>query len=430
METLILLFVYINSSTYFCTLFKQQETIILKTFILTFTILFLTSFQLYCQGNTTDSSKLEKVGWYDKLNIRGYTQFRYNQLYETNSNLQCEQCDASWGGNGGFSFRRIRLIFFGNITDNIYMYIQPDFAASGPNNTLQYAQIRDAYFDIGLDKKNEFRFRIGQSKIPYGYENMQSSGNRIPLDRADALNSAIVNERAIGTFFYWAPTEAREIFSEMSNNRLKGSGDYGVISFGVYNGQALNRRELNSSLHTVGKITYPIKWKNQIFEPSLYSYTGKYVLTSDQLRQGVKVNSDREYQDYRIGGSFSLAPQPFGILAEFNMGKGPEFNKETDSIETRDLHGGFVTLSYLQDFGNFSFMPYIRAQYYKGGKKHENDARSYDIQELNIGIEWQPMASLEIVSEFVISSRRYEDFLLQNNLQSGSLLRLQAQINY
>jgi hypothetical protein len=142
------------------------------------------------------------------------------------------------------------------------------------------------------------------------------------------------------------------------------------------------------------------------------------------------VKSDREYQDYRIGGSISIAPQPFGLLAEFNAGQGPEFNKETDSIETRNLHGGFVTLSYFQDFGSFSMMPYIRAQYYKGGKKHENDARSYDIQELNIGIEWQPIESLELVSEFVISSRRYEDFILQNNLQTGSLLRLQAQISY
>lgn len=410
--------------------FFNNWLLILKTLItIVFFFLLIIPNTILSKNDTTFAPN-EKSSWYDRLSIRGYTQFRYNQLYESNSNLQCEQCDASWGGNGGFSFRRIRLIFFGNITDHVYMYIQPDFAATGPNNTLQYAQIRDAYFDIGLNKNNEFRFRIGQSKIPYGYENMQSSGNRIPLDRADALNSAVVNERAIGTFFYWAPKDVRELYSKMGNTRLKGSGDYGVISFGVYNGQALNRREQNSTLHTVGKLTYPFQWKEQIIEPSIFAYTGKYVLTTDQLRPGVKVKSDREYQDYRIGGSISIAPQPFGLLAEFNAGQGPEFNKETDSIETRNLHGGFVTLSYFQDFGSFSMMPYIRAQYYKGGKKHENDARSYDIQELNIGIEWQPIESLELVSEFVISSRRYEDFILQNNLQTGSLLRLQAQISY
>lgn len=397
-------------------------------FLFLFSTLLCCSSVISQQDTTQDGSELDP--WYKSLKIRGYSQFRFNQLYESNSNLQCEQCDAAWGGNNGFSFRRIRLIFFGNVTDHIYFYIQPDFASVGPNNANNYAQIRDAYFDIGVDRNNEFRFRIGQSKIPFGYENMQSSANRIPLDRADALNSAAVNERAIGTFFYWAPKEIRALFSSFGNKRLKGSGDYGVISFGVYNGQALNRREQNSSFHTVGKLTYPFLWNNQFIEPSLFAYTGKYVLTTDQLRQGVKVNSNREYQDYRIGGSIAIAPQPFGLLAEFNTGQGPEFNKETDSIETKNLHGGFVTLSYLQDFGSFTMMPYLRAQYYKGGKKHESDARSYDIHEFNIGIEWQPIESLELVSEFVISSRRYEDFLLQNNLQSGSLLRLQAQINY
>jgi phosphate-selective porin len=126
---------------------------------------------------------------------------RYNRLFETNTDLQCEQCDRSWGGEGGFFFRRIRLIFFGNLHKNVYFYIQPDFASSPGAGQQQFAQIRDAYFDLSLDNKKEFRFRIGQSKVPFGFENMQSSQNRIPLDRNDALNSAFANERDIGIFF-------------------------------------------------------------------------------------------------------------------------------------------------------------------------------------------------------------------------------------
>jgi hypothetical protein len=38
----------------------------------------------------------------------------------------------------------------------------------------------------------EYRVRIGQSKVPYGFENLQSSQNRLSLDRNDALNSAVV----------------------------------------------------------------------------------------------------------------------------------------------------------------------------------------------------------------------------------------------
>src|SRR5690349_4484770 len=70
-----------------------------------------------------------KVEWYKKIQIRGYTQIRYNRLLETNNDLQCEQCDRSWGGNGGFFLRRIRIIFSGQIHERVYFYIQPDFAS-------------------------------------------------------------------------------------------------------------------------------------------------------------------------------------------------------------------------------------------------------------------------------------------------------------
>ena len=49
--------------------------------------------------------------WYDKISLRGYAQIRYNRLLETNDKLKCEQCDRSWGENGGFFIRRGRLVF-------------------------------------------------------------------------------------------------------------------------------------------------------------------------------------------------------------------------------------------------------------------------------------------------------------------------------
>ena len=177
--------------------------------------------------------------WFDRINIRGYAQVRYNRLLETNPNLGCEQCDKSWGKDGGFFFRRIRVIFYGQVHPRVYFYIQPDFASSVGDN-LQIGQIRDAYFDVGLDKRNEFRLRFGQSKVPYGFENMQSSQNRLPLDRADGTNSALKNERDVGVFFYWAPKKVRERFSMLVRDGFKGSGDYGVFGIGAYAGQTAN----------------------------------------------------------------------------------------------------------------------------------------------------------------------------------------------
>jgi hypothetical protein len=368
--------------------------------------------------------------WYDNISIRGYTQIRYNRLLETNKNLGCEQCDRSWGNNGGFFLRRLRVILFGQISRQVYFYIQPDFVSSSSSDRLHFAQLRDAYFDIGLDTSNEFRLRVGQSKVPFGFENMQSSQNRLPLDRNDGLNSAVANERDLGVLFYWAPKEKRALFSDLVSQGLKGSGDYGVFGLGVYNGQTANSPELNNSPHVVGRLSYPFKLKNQVLEPGIQAYTGKYVLTKSSISSGTKFLRDRNYLDQRVAGTMVLYPKPLGIQAEYNVGKGPEFNKLTDSIETRPLKGGYITASYLAKYKKQFIIPFTRFQYYKGGKKHETDARSYEVKEFEIGVEWQPIKQFELVVMYTVSRRRYEDFILQDNYQTGNLMRIQLQVNY
>jgi phosphate-selective porin len=306
---------------------------------------------------------------------------RYNRLFETNSQLKCEQCDRSWGDNGGFLIRRLRIIFFAQIHKRLYFYIQPDFATAASTQSQNFAQLRDVYIDIGLDPKNDLRLRIGQSKVPYGFENLQSSQNRLLLDRNDALNSGLANERDIGTFLYWSPEKTRTLFSSLVSEGLKGSGDFGVVGFGVYNGQTPNRPEQNNSLHVAGRISYPLLVGKQVIEPGIQAYSGKYVVTADQQSPGTKIKADRNYSDQRLAGSFVLYPKPLGLQAEYNVGRGPEFNKITDSIETRRLSGGYITLSYFLKKGGHLLTPFNRYQTYDGGKKHELYARGYNDNE-------------------------------------------------
>lgn len=372
-----------------------------------------------------------KPKWYESFSIRGYLQVRYNRLLETNSMLKCEQCDRSWGENGGIFIRRARVIISGQLHERVFFYFQPDFASAPSSSGAQnFAQIRDAYFDISLDQKGEYRVRLGQSKIPFGFENMQSSSNRLPLDRADGLNSALTNERDLAALFYWAPEKIRKRFAYLVNEGFKGSGDYGVFGFGVFNGQTANRPEQNNNLHIVGRITYPFEIGSQILEPSLQAYTGKYVVTTDQAAAQTKVLQDRNYLDERVAATLVLYPRPFGIQAEYNTGRGPEFNTGTDSVLVRKLNGGYATFNYLIRASNHLIYPFARIQYYSGGKKHELDARSYDVNEYEIGVEWQPVKNFELVAQYTISKRRFEDFRTKNNIQRGQLLRLQAQLNF
>jgi hypothetical protein len=376
---------------------------------------------------TPEQPKETTKKWYDQISLRGYAQVRYNRILETNDSLKCEQCDRSWG-TGALFIRRMRLIFSGNVHERVYIYIQPDFASSA-GTTFNVAQLRDAYFDLSLDNKKEYRLRFGQSKVPYGFENLQSSQNRLPLDRNDALNSALSNERDLGVFFYWAPEKTRKLYSSLVADGLKGSGDYGVFALGGYNGQTANKPDMNSDLHYVSRLSYPIEIFGQIIEPGIQAYKGTYVVETRSA--GIKgPNKDFSFVDERAAASFILYPKPFGIQAEYNIGRGPEFNPQTDSIETKPLKGGYITASYILKANKQLVIPFVRAQYYNGGKKHETDARRYIVTEYEFGIEWQPIKNFELVTMYTISDRVFEDYKLQNNKQKGSLLRLQAQFNF
>lgn len=398
-------------------------------FAVAFAFMVLAFTDVFARGVSEDSLKKEvpvqlvKKPWFETIQLRGYAQLRYNRFLETNPSLQCDQCDKSWGENGGFFFRRIRMIFYGQIHERVYFYIQPDFASGGNN----FAQIRDAYFDLGLDSKQEFRLRIGQSKVPFGFENLQSSQNRLPLDRNDGLNSAVANERDIGVMLYYAPSEVRKRFSYLVSSGLKGSGDYGVFGIGVYNGQTANMPDKNNSLHVVSRLSYPFELPSgQIIEGSLQGYTGKFVIN----RNPTTDFDQTEFSEYRYGTSVVVYPQPFGLQAEFNWGRGPEYDSETNSVKDAPLRGGYVMASYFLKKGNDIFIPFSRYQYYKGGKKHELDATKHRVNELEIGMEWQPHKAFELVAMYTISDRTFENSLNPDNRQKGSLLRLQAQINF
>lgn len=376
--------------------------------------------------------------WYDRISLRGYAQIRYNGLLSTNDKVSCEQCDRSWGttstapdakANNGLFIRRARLVFSGQVHPNVFFYFQPDFASSPASGINNFVQIRDLYFDLSFDKKKEYRVRVGQSKIPYGFENMQSSSQRLTLDRADAINSSILNERDLGVFFYWAPAEIRQRFDMLVKDGYKGSGDFGVFAFGVYNGQIANKLDGNRDLNVVARVTYPFVIGSQIIEPGIQAYTGKWAFTGE-VSSGVIVNDPQYVKDQRVGATFVLYPRPFGIQTEYNIGTGPRYNTLTNTIDQTDLNGGYVLLNYKWDLKKQRIYPFAKFQYYDGGKKYEKDARSYVVRDYEFGIEWQPIKAFELTAEYVVADRSFVDSALPINRQQGNVLRLQAQFNF
>ena len=383
------------------------------------------------QAEGSIATKEKKSQWFEKISVKGYLQVRYSRLLETNPLLKMSN-DNSVGDNAGFLIRRARITFSGDVHERVYIYIQPEFAASIPvsgSPTGHFVQLRDAYADLALDSKKEFRFRIGQSKVPFGFETVQSSSNRLSLERNDAYWSSLPNERDLGVFFYWAPKNIRERFKELANHKLKGTGDYGVFALGVYNGQTANRQEANDNLTIVSRISYPIQFSNgQIIEPGISGYTGRYNVGNDQL-SSTKVKGGN-FDDKRAAASFILYPKPLGFQAEYMVGKGPEFDPETSTIRTRNAHGGYAQVSYNLALKNQLLIPYVKVQQYEGGRKLELDARFGKTRQAEFGIEWQPIGAFELTTQYVISDRTTKDGRNLNNHQKGNFLQVQAQFNY
>ncbi|MDP3542378.1 MAG: porin [Elusimicrobiota bacterium] len=368
--------------------------------------------------------------WFEKISLRGYAQVRYNRLLENNENLKCEQCDKSMAPNSSVFLRRARLVISGDVHERVYLYIQPDFATDASATAQHFAQLRDFYADLSVDAAKEFRFRVGQSKIPYGFENLQSSQNRLSLDRNDALNSAVANERDLGVFFYWAPADTRKRLSALVSSGLKGTGDYGVVGLGVYNGQTANKHEANDSMHVVGRVAYPFRTEGgQYIEAGVQGYMGRYVVPAAQ-RTSATVRGDFEHHDRRAAASFIVYPQPLGFQAEYNFGVGPEYDPVTRRVENKHLQGGYAQVMYMLRRSGQVVTPFVRAQYYEGGKKHETDARRYLVRQVEGGIEWQLHKALELTAAYSREDRAFQDDAARANRQKGGRMRLQLQVNF
>ncbi len=371
--------------------------------------------------------------WYERLSVRGYTQLRYNLPgIAYNDKLINEQGDRSLGGNGGFLIRRARLILFGEVFPGVSVYLQPDFA-SVIGEQLGVAILRDWYADIFFDAKKEFRLRVGQSKVPFGFENMQSSQNRLPLDRNDALNSAVKDERDLGLFFYWAPAVIRERFKFLVDSGLKGSGDYGVVGLGVYNGQTANRPELNKAPHGIARVTWPFLLGGQILELGGGGYVGQATVALGTHPDGTRVTSaraDNTFLDARGHVSAVLYPQPLGLTVEYNVGVGPQLGARTPyEIGEAFLYGGYALASLKLDgvLGTVALLPFVRGTMYDGGKKFVTNSPKYHVREVEFGVEWQIAKGFEFVVAYLMSNRT-SDKTYTN--QTGHWTRLQLQVNY
>lgn len=387
-------------------------------------------------AKAVDSKEKEK--WYQKFNFGGYTQLRITALLNEEADGLNVPNDPSVSPTALFTIRRARFRLSGDVSPHLSLYAQVDaFAnvASGGNSSAG-VQLRDLYADVYPMESRELWFRLGQSKVPYGWVNMQSSQNRSPMERPDAINSAVEGERDIGAFAMYAPEEARKRFKELVQSGLKGSGDYGVLSFGAYNGQGGNRPDLNGFPYWVARADYPFKLDSgQFVEFGVQGYLGRYVPTVQTVTYNGKPVTPRfdsdGVMDRRVAATAVWYPQPFGFEAEWNVGTGPELNDNFTQINSEWLNGGYLQFNYQIAVGSRKIFPYTRWHFYQGGRKFGSNAPYEYVNELDFGFEYAPWNELEFSVQYTWTfDRTNTSQAPYDDVQGASRIEFQAQWNY
>jgi hypothetical protein len=395
----------------------------------------------------------KEAAWYEKLSIDGYTQVRHTEQMNDAAYLTGGlPADRSVDPNQSLIIRRGRFKLAGDF-GRVYLYTQWDVAASVDSGTSRNfgLQTRDIYADIALDEAKEHRVRVGVSKVPYGFVNLQSSQNRLQMERPEALNSAVEGERDQGIYYMYANTEDRALFKSLVKDGLKGSGDYGVFTAGFYSGAGLNRADNNGEVHSVVRLSKPwVAASGQTYEAGVGAYAGRFKVTTDLttgsgLPGGVSKNTldaninavDRRdladgFVDRRASAHFIMYPQPWGIEAEWTTGQGPQLTDDRTSVTSQSLHGGYIMVNYRHKYGEQSeLIPYVRWNYFDGARKFATNAPKMVVNELDIGFEWQWRKEVELQLQYTLADERTNTSTAMPTVISGSRrLALQLQFNY
>jgi len=404
-----------------------------------------------------------EIPWYEKLSIDGYTQFRQTEQMNDKAKLTGGlPADRSVGVDESLVIRRGRFKIAGDF-GRLFMYSQLDYAA-GVGGTRFALQARDIYADIALDEAKEHRIRAGLSKVPYGWVNLQSSQNRLAMERPEALNSAVEGERDQGLYYMYASKASRDLFKLLVKEGYKGSGDYGVFTVGAYSGAGLNVADNNAEVHGIMRLSYPwVAASGQMYEAGIGAYAGRFKVTratangpvgtptttnvvsggttvgtfttpsSTTLFPTVTTRDDTDgFKDRRAAATFIMYPQPWGIEAEWTTGQGPQLNHERNAITTQSLQGGYIMVNYRHKYGEQSeFLPFVRWNYFDGARKFANNAPKLCVNEIDVGFEWQWRKEVELQLQYTFSDERSNTSTSNPAIISGSRrLALQLQFNY
>ena len=191
-----------------------------------------------------------------KHKVDGYAQFRYE--------------DDDGTDNQQFLMRRTRVNLRGPASERVSYRVefQLDAKVSG-SAAGSKVQLRTAYADYAMNKGT---LRIGQAKIPWGYELLASVPNLWTAERSLFMDRLFPNQRDIGVQWSYRSSPSAPQFD-----------------VGIFNGTGINASDNNDRKNVMARVDVPVRHGTV----ALSSYVGEDGADStatDQDRNGVSAN--------------------------------------------------------------------------------------------------------------------------------------------
>jgi hypothetical protein len=318
-----------------------------------------------------------KKSWTDTVKVSGYGQVRW-QYYPDGDDPDNE-----------FSLRRARI----KITANPVERVEGQFEVAGDETEMG---ITDAWLQYQLDKAGEWRVRGGQQRVPFGFEVPQPTQSVVPLELSWVARTMFPGTRDLGAVVYWTSPGDHEAFEQARKTDL-GTGDYGNVAIGVFNGQGMSEPEANNSKSLCIRLAKPFTVGERYVEGGVSYWTGKF--HSDAAAA--------DLDDSLLGVHLYVPPRPVGLQAEY-------YNGET---EGDDINGFYAMGLWKPREDGVAF---VRYDEYNGPRKGKGLGNVFDRERWSLGYAHMVNANTKATIEYDLQDTTAgSDDLLGAQLQVG-----------
>ncbi len=177
---------------------------------------------------------------------------REQQRHRLDGYLQLRYRDEEAGDASEFLVRRARINLRGPVSDRTAYRVELQLDARERNGgPTSKTQVRTASVDYQL---RGGRLRMGQTKVPWGYELLESSAGLWSGERSFLMDRLFPNQRDIG--IHWTAGAA------------PGAPE---LDFGIFNGTGINASDNNRRKNVMGRAKFPVRGGSV----ALSAYVGK-----------------------------------------------------------------------------------------------------------------------------------------------------------